>query len=178
MTPSTKASLQFFLSTPKEIFPNWFCSLSVAKLLLYLTFFPFMFRKMYCEITTSLPSVIWRNTLFWLRSYLGSAWRVRKDARGLDLLLAPGQPALAQVSDNIVLRRKANYLKLGLIHYHRGLNLRSKHLTLPRVCVLRWWLHNDALDNFKDFWFGPHHSPYTESGSQCQLCLISGSYTS
>ena len=42
----------------------------------------------------------------------GFSLELRGPAEALDLLLAPGQPALVQVLDNSVPRRKASYPKL------------------------------------------------------------------
>ena len=106
---------------------------------------------------------------------LPGAWARVGTSGVLDLLLVPGQPALVQVLDNIVLRRKANYPKLWLINYHRGLNFRRKYLTLPRACLMRRQLHRLALDNFKA-WNRSYYSTHTESGPQHHLCLTSGLY--
>lgn len=86
-----------FPFNPKRDFPNWSCSPTVAKVLLCLTCFPFMLRKMHCEITTSLPSVIWRNTVFGFYLTQALSLELKKDAGGVDLLLTPGQAASVQV---------------------------------------------------------------------------------
>lgn len=177
LTPSTEASLQFFLSAPKEIFPTDLVHHLLPNGLLCLTF-PLCSGKWTVKSQPLFP--LWsEETLsfgFFPTWILPGVWARVGTFGVLDLLSVPGQPALVQVLDNIVLRRKANYPKLRLINYHRGLNLRRKYLTLPRACLMRWQLHRVALDNFKA-WNGSYYSTHTESGPQHHLCLISDSYT-
>ena len=129
MTPS-ESHLGLFPFNPSRGFLNRSCQ-TIA-----LTSFPFMLRKMCREITTSLPCAIGRHSLFWPPSHVDSPWGSGK-RRGLASAAGSRQPGAGSRPQGAVLRRKANYPKLGRINHHGGPDLRIKDLPLSGIRVTR-----------------------------------------